>query len=139
MQWESTASVIADSPPDAVWRVLADGPRWAEWNERVAWLWIETSLAPGNLVTIKPTSGRQTAYVIEDAVPQRRLVLRLTFGPVAALRLTWTLAPHDGGTRIDASIAITGIAARLLVKKMAERAAAVLPANLERLAARAAQ
>lgn len=135
MRWERTATTISSASPEAVWRVLVDGPHWARWNERAAWMWVEQSLVPGNLVTIKPKHGRQTAYVIDEVLEGRRLALRLTFGPVAALRLSWTLEPASDGTRLEGRVAIDGIAASFLVKKMAQRAAAAMLADLVRLAA----
>jgi len=139
MIWEQSASALSAAPPQAVWDVLLDGRRWSFWNPGVEWMWLEGDPAPGTLTTIKLSRVRQTAFVIEEAVPPQRFALRLTVGPVARLQLTWTLAANAAGTRIDAAIAIAGIAAGLLLKRSAERIAQAIPAHLERLAARACE
>ncbi len=138
MEWERTATAQSSAAPEAVWRVLIDGPRWNEWNPNVEWMWIETNIVPGALATIKPKGIRQTAFVIESAVPQRHLVFRLTIGPVAIMRGAFTLEPDGEGTHIEMTTSITGPAAGFLLKKSAEKIAAAMPENLERLATQAA-
>ncbi|GAC1546963.1 MAG: hypothetical protein NVS2B17_30750 [Candidatus Velthaea sp.] len=135
MTWEDAASVTAAAGPAAVWSLLLDGRRWSEWNPGVQWMVIEGPLEPGNLLTMKPKGAPQTAFRIEQVVPERRLGLLLTFGPMAALRLGWTLEAVAAGTRIDQTIAIDGFAAGLLLKKTAGKIAATMPQNLARLAA----
>jgi len=132
-----THEILAAADPLAVWAVLVDGPRWGEWNADVAWMWVDESLAPGAYLTIKPKRGRQTAYVIEDVVPQRRFAIRLQFGPAAQLRRTWTLVPESAGTRIVQTIETSGFAAGWLVQKRAERLAAKATQTLATLAAQA--
>jgi hypothetical protein len=132
-----TNEILAAADPLAVWDVLVDGRRWGELNADLAWMWVDESLAPGAYLTIKPMRGRQTAYVIEDVVPQRRFAIRLQFGPAAHLRRTWTLAPEGAGTRIVETIEISGFAAGWLVQKRAEGLAAAAPQTLAKLAARA--
>lgn len=137
MNWERTAWAVSAAAPAAVWAVLLDGARWSFWNPGIEWMWLEGEPAAGTLATIKLKGVRQTAFVIRELVPAQRLVLGLTVGPVARLELTWTLGEHDGGTRIDAGVAIAGIAAGLLLERPAQRVAQALPAHAQRLAARA--
>jgi len=132
-----TAEVHASAAPAAVWAVLVYGPLWGEWNPEIAWMWVDEALTPGAYLTIKPRRGRQTAYVIEDVVVDRRFAIRLQFGPAAQLRLTWTLEPAGEGTSIVQTIQTSGFAAGWLVRKRAERLAAAMPDVLARLAARA--
>jgi hypothetical protein len=93
---------------------------------------------------MKPKGAPQTAFRIEAAVPGRLLALVVTFGPVAAMRFRWELGPApaaaapDGGTAIAQTVTIAGPLAGLLLRRAAERIANAMPANLERLAARAA-
>lgn len=134
MRWEHTATADVEAAPGAVWRTLLDGRRWSRWNPAVEWMVIEGGLEPGRHVTVKPARARQTAFTLEDAVPNRCLALRLTFGPVAALRVRWSLLPSGTGTRIAQTVAISGVAAGLLLKKTAENIAAAMPHDLERLA-----
>jgi hypothetical protein len=137
MTWEQAASALSAAPPQAVWDVLLDGRHWSAWNPGVEWMWLEGEPAPGTLATVKLRRVRQTAFTIEEAVVPQRFALGLTVGPLARLRLTWTLAAHAAGTRIEAAVAIAGVAAGLLLRRAAVRVAQALPAHLERLAARA--
>jgi len=138
MRWERTAEATSAAPPDRVWAVLLDGRRWSLWNAGITWMTLEGPLAPGAVVTMKPARGPQTALRIEVVEEARVLGLVVTFGPVATLRLGWELAPVAGGTVIAQTIAIDGPLSGLLLLRAAERIADAMPANLERLAARAA-
>ena len=138
MTWERTAEAASAGAPERVWDVLLDGRRWSLWNHGVQWMTLEGPVEPGTLLTMKPKGAPQTAFRIEAAVPRRLLALVVTFGPVAALRLRWELAPHAGGTSIVQTVGIGGPLAGLLLRRAAERIANAMPANLERLAARAA-
>jgi uncharacterized protein YndB with AHSA1/START domain len=138
MTWERTAEASSAAPPHRVWEVLLDGRRWSLWNHGVQWMTLEGPLEPGTVLTMKPKRAPQTASRIEAAVPDRLLALVVTFGPVATMRLRWELAPAGGGTSIVQTIAISGPLAGLLLRRAAENIAAAMPANLERLAARAA-
>jgi hypothetical protein len=138
MNWSQRASAVSAAPPQRVWDVLLDGRRWSFWNPGVEWMWLEGEPAAGTLATIKLQRVRQTAFVIREALAPQRFALELTVGPVARLALSWTLTEHDAGTRIEAEVAIAGIAAGVLLARSAERVARALPEHVERLAARAA-
>jgi hypothetical protein len=137
MRWEYQTSIVSGAPPQAVWDVLLDGRRWSFWNPDIEWLWLEGDPTPGTVATIKFRRVRQTALVIDEIVPPQRFALRLTVGPIARCQLSWTLTVQPPGTRIDAVVAITGIAAGPLLKRAAQRVADALPGHLERLAQRA--
>ena len=138
MTWERTAGASSAAPPARVWEVLLDGLRWSTWFHGVEWMVVEGALRPGQLVTMKPRRAPQTAFRIEAVVPERLLALVLTFGPLAALRFRWELSPEFGGTTIVQTIEIGGPLAGLLLRSAATRIAGGMPANLERLAVRAA-
>ncbi len=140
MRWERTAGASAAAPPARVWEVLLDGRRWSFWNPGVEWMWLEGEgpPRPGTLATIKPRRLPQTAFRVEAIAPERLLVLAVTFGPVATMRLRWELSPDGAGTAIAQTVSIGGPLAGLLLKRAAERIAGAMPGNLERLAARAA-
>ncbi len=133
-----TAVAESAASPEAVWAVLADGAQWKRWDDAVRWALFEGAGA-GAFVTIAPKRGRQTAYVIEDVARATRLVLRLTFGPLAAMRTTWTIHPAAGGSRIEQTIVTTGPLSRWLVDPYAQRTIAAMPATLARLAGVAAE
>lgn len=129
----------AQSPaaPQAVWDRLADGLRWAEWSTASEWMVVESTLETGRYVTVKRKRGRQTAYRIEDAEPPRHLALVLTFGPLAALRIAWTLEPAGAGTRIVQTIESDGPLRRWLSDPLAHKAAESLAGDPARLGAAA--
>lgn len=129
-------SAIARSaaPPERVWERLVDGLRWPEWSATAEWMVIEGPLARGGIVTVKRKRGRQTAFRIEEAVQPRRLALRLTFGPVAWLRLAWTLEADGAGTTIVQSIESGGRLRRWLTDPQARRGAVAWDGDPARLA-----
>lgn len=139
MTWEQTVAAASAASPERVWAVLLDGRRWSDWNRGVQWMTVEGPLAPGTVVTMKPVRAPQTAMRIEAAVAERLLALVVTFGPAATLRMRWDLTPRDAGTELAHTVAISGPLAGLLLRRTAERIAAAAPANLERLAAHAAE
>lgn len=134
MHFPAASAASAAAPAD-LWAVLVDGATWNRWNQALAWAVFEGPPAVGGYVTLKPRRGRQTAFRIAAAAEPALLVLELTFGPLAALRLEWAVAARTEGSLIEGRVAVDGPLAALLVRRMAERAAAALPANLERLAA----
>ncbi len=138
MSWERTAAATSTAAPERVWDVLLDGRRWALWNRGVDWMVLEGPLEPGTRLTLKPKRGPQTAFRIEAVVPQRLLSLVVRFGPVAALRFRWELAAAGTGTSIAGTIGIAGPLAGPFLRRAADRMAVAMPANLERLALRAA-
>lgn len=138
MRWERTAGASAAAPPARVWEVLLDGRRWSLWNPGVEWMLLEGPPAAGSILTMKPRRLPQTAFRIDEIVPARLLALAVRFGPVATLRLRWRLAPDGEGTSLEQSVEIDGPLAGPLLKRVAVRIADAMPANLERLAARAA-
>ena len=137
MSWERTAEASSTAPPERVWDVLLDGRRWSVWNEGVEWMTLEGPLAPGTLLTMKPKGAPQTAFRIEAAAPGQMLALVVTFGPLAALRFRWQLAPAGDGTSIVQTVATSGPLAGLILRRAAERIAGGMAANLARLAERA--
>jgi hypothetical protein len=139
LTWESAAAAVSSAPLQAVWDVLLDGRRWSFWNPGVEWMWIEGEPVPGTVATVKLRRVRQTAFVIDEITPPHRFAIRVTVGPIARLRLTWTLTPHGRGTRIESVVAIDGVAAGFLLQRPARRVAQAMPATLERLAEYAAR
>lgn len=137
MKWESTAGASSAAGPEDVWAVLLDGRRWSLWNPGVEWMVLEGPPQAGTLLTMKPKRLRQTAFRIEQLEPNRLFALIVTFGPVAALRLRWTLEPEPAGTTIVQTVAISGPLAGPLLHRAARRIAAEMPATLARLAVRA--
>jgi uncharacterized protein YndB with AHSA1/START domain len=135
MELIAEAVAHADVPPERVWERLADGLHWCDWSPATDWMVAEGPLQPGGLVTIKRKRGRQTAYRIEAADAPHRLALLLTFGPVASLRIAWTLEADGAGTQIRQSIETGGPMRRWLTGPQARRGAAAWGDDPARLAA----
>ncbi len=134
MRWESTAGAGSAARPAQVWRVLLDGRGWRQWMPAVEWMVLEGPPQAGSRLTIKPKGVRQTAFRIEELEPNRLLLVVVTIGPVAALRLRWQLEPEASGTAIVHTVAISGPLAGPLLGCAARKIAAAMPAVLERLA-----
>jgi uncharacterized protein YndB with AHSA1/START domain len=132
-----TAAAVAAVPPDRVWAVLVDAARRSEWDPNVDWAVVEGGLLPGSYLTIKPKRGLQTAYRLAIVERPARFALELTVGPLASLTLTWTIVPAPEGAQIEQRVELAGPLAALL-RGMANRAGAAMPANLARLAELAA-
>jgi len=139
MTWERTAAAESSASPESVWAVLIDGRRWSRWYDGVDWMVAEGPIAPGTVVTLKPRRFRQTAFHIEDATPSAVLALVVTFGPVARMRLRWEIRPHGEGSTTVQRVEVAGPLGAVLLRRTAERIASAMPANLERLAAIAAE
>lgn len=129
-----SATARSAAPPDRVWERLADGLRWSQWSATAEWMVVESELVAGAIVTVKRRRGRQTAFRVEEAEAPRRLALRLTFGPVAWLRLAWTLEADGAGTTIVQTVESGGRLSRWLTDPQARRGAAAWAGDPARLA-----
>lgn len=138
MELIARAEAHARVEPQRVWDRLADGLHWAAWSEASDWMVVENTLESGRFVTIKRKRGRQTAYLIETAEAPARLAFVLAFGPMARLRIAWTLVAAASGTDIVQTIESGGPLRRWLSDPLARKAATALAGDPERLAELAA-
>lgn len=99
--------------PAVLWARLLDERTWPVWAD-VQWVVFEGGAVEGAYATIKPRRGRQTAWRIATVEPERRFVLQLTIGPLAALELALTIAADAAGSRLTATVVTSGPLARLL-------------------------
>lgn len=121
MHWESTSSAESAAPAGAVWEAIVDGRRWSLWHARFEWMWLEGPLLPGSIVTLKPRRSRQTAFVIVELVPESRLVIETTFGPVASVRVVFDVAAVKSGSSVTYSVIVDGILGSLAVRMIGKR------------------
>jgi len=102
-----TVSLTTDDPPAAVWAVLSDGWQYAGWvvGAKAIRDVDEGFPAPGTKLHHRFGVGRFTiddSTVVEEAEPERRLVLRARARPAGAARVIVELKPtDDGGTEIS--------------------------------------
>lgn len=131
----ASSEAHADADPRRVWDRLVDGRRWQEWSPASDWMVAEGPLEAGEFVTIKRKRGRQTAFRIETADAPHRFALLLSFGPVARMRIAWTLEPEGTGTLIRQTIETGGRFRRWLTDPQARRGAVTWREDPARLAA----
>jgi uncharacterized protein YndB with AHSA1/START domain len=116
MTADRTERIVVHAPPSAVWTTMLAGGGYARWHPRLDWLVFEGGGEPGSVVTIKPKRGRQTAFVVRDAVPERLLALETGIGPLMRLTVEVALAPDAEGadeTQVVATVSVRGLLAGL--------------------------
>jgi hypothetical protein len=97
---EYTATSSIRATPEAVWAILTDGPRYADWNPEINR--VDRRIALGEKIqahvvlhggVVRPVSVRVTAFE-----PMRRMVWTggLPLGLFTGKR-TFTITPRDGG------------------------------------------
>jgi uncharacterized protein YndB with AHSA1/START domain len=132
------AEALADAPPEAVWRVVADVTRTGEWSHecrRVRWLGPAAAPAPGARFRGSNRSGwlrwRRVCEIL-TADPPRELARRTLSTPLYPDSTEWhiLIQPAGPGTRIAESYQVVN-------PSHIDRAAA-LDSDLRRLAALAA-
>src|SRR5437763_5948467 len=99
-----TATVLG-VPPEAIWRVLSDPARYAEWGVGVQAIrdWDEDWPAPGARLqhrTGVPGLTLSDHTEVVEAEPPRRLVLRSNVRPLGAAVVELMIAPHPAGSRV---------------------------------------
>lgn len=117
-----SAAIQIDAPPEAVWAILTELGRYAEWNP----LFPEASgeVAGGNRITLQsvhPANGRRMTVkpkiTVADPDAELRWVSSLP-GIISGEHL-FTLTPADGGTRLVQSETYRGLLAALSGKTLA--------------------
>lgn len=97
--------VVIAAPPERVYELLSDAPRYAEWvvGAKAIRAADETFPAPGSrfqhTVGVGPLEIRDATTVLEAEAP-RNLVLRAGLGRLGAARVTLVLQPAGDGTRV---------------------------------------
>jgi carbon monoxide dehydrogenase subunit G len=134
MELIGATEIAVAAPPERVWALLEDVAGWRTWMPGIRWAVLEGAFERGSYVTLVPERGRrQTAYRIDAADAPATLALGITFGPVAALRRTWSVSVDGTGSRVAYSIEIDGPLRSLLARKTATGLHAAAPALLAAL------
>ncbi|GAB2644942.1 DUF1731 domain-containing protein [Nocardia goodfellowii] len=131
-------------PTEAVWEVVADLPRWPEWNPGVVSVRLDGPLEVGTTGAYLPRGranelvhGRfAEPFTITAVTPGQALTLEQP-EPAGTMRITWTVVPRDGGTEVGQELTFTGPSApatRAIVGTLLERDARVCFARLAQLA-----
>lgn len=97
--------LVIGAPPESVWRVLADPPRYPEWvvGARAIRTWDADWPHPGSRfyhrVGIGPLALADHTEAVETE-PPRRLLLRAKARPLGAARVELVMDPHPAGTLV---------------------------------------
>ena len=98
-------TMTIDAPPEAVYAVLSDGRRYAEWvvgAKRIRDVdpaWPEPGSRFHHVVGFGPIEIKDHSEVLE-VEPRKRLVLRVRARPAGEARVELDLLPRDGGTEV---------------------------------------
>ena len=98
----SRNTIHVDTPPEAVWEVLADPRHYANWVVGASttrgvdgpWPQVGAVLHHTQVVVINDTT------TVLESEPPRRLVLEAGVRPLAVMRVAVTLEPEGDGTRV---------------------------------------
>ena len=106
--WEHEYTAETTATPAAVWAVLRDLDRWAEWDTSMEWVRLDGPLAVGSSVVMKPIGQDPITSTITAVDEGVRYADETVFGEVT-LRFSHTLHPTaDGGTRVVHRLEVDG-------------------------------
>jgi hypothetical protein len=92
------ASSTIQAGPDAIWAVLTDGPRYADWDSGV--VRVEGRIAPGEKIKVisKVNPGRTFPVTVTEFTPGQRMIWTggMPMGLFKGVR-TFTLTPDGNG------------------------------------------
>jgi uncharacterized protein YndB with AHSA1/START domain len=108
VMWSYDYTAETTAPRVAVWAVLSDLNRWANWDTSLEWVRLDGAFGVGATVVMKPYGQNPITSMIVAAVPNERYADQTEFGGVT-LRFSHTLTPTDArGTRVVHRLEITG-------------------------------
>jgi hypothetical protein len=92
------ASATIEATPDAIWAILTDAPRYADWDSGVER--VEGRIAPGEKITVysKVNPGRAFPVAVSEFAPGQKMVWSggMPLGLFKGTR-TFTLTPQASG------------------------------------------
>ena len=104
-----------DAPPEAVWSLLTDGPKFASWNSAVVSL--EGTIAAGERISLVSIADPKRTFklIVSETDPPRRMVWSdgMPLGLFQGTR-TYTLDAQGGGTAFRMREQFTGPLAGLI-------------------------
>ena len=125
------AEIDIAAPDREVWTVIADIASWPTWNPAVRHAVFDAELEVGAGFRFSTEIGTLKCRITEVDAP-RTLSWKgrvLVFGE----RQTWNLASGSAGTRVAVRAEMTGLAVRLVRRRMQERLQGVLDALVQLL------
>ncbi|HEY3504370.1 MAG TPA: SRPBCC family protein [Actinocatenispora sp.] len=123
--------------PAAVWRILRDLDRWADWDTSMASVRLRGPLAVGSTVVMTPIGQDPITSTIVEVSENQAYADETEFGGVT-LRFRHALHPLPaGGTRVVHRLEITGPAADTLGPRLGPQITEDFPDAMAALLARA--
>ena len=116
--YEATSTIAAS--PDAIWAILTDAPKYAEWDSGVER--VEGRIAPGETIKVfsKVDPGRAFPVKVTEFTPGQRMTWEggMPVGLFKGVR-TFTLSPQaDGATKFTMREEYTGPLLPLIWRSM---------------------
>jgi hypothetical protein len=105
--YESSATI--DAAPDAIWTVLTDARRYADWDSGVSK--VEGTIAPGETIKVHTEANPGRAFPVKVTDYQSAKSMTWSGGmPLGLFKgvRTFTLTPENGATRFDMREEYTG-------------------------------
>ena len=105
--YESSATI--DAAPDAIWTVLTDARRYADWDSGVSK--VEGTIAPGETIKVHTEANPGRAFPVKVTDYQSAKSMTWSGGmPLGLFKgvRTFTLTPENGATRFDMREVYTG-------------------------------
>jgi hypothetical protein len=130
-------TVTSSAEPAALFACWADMATWPEWNSDTEWVRLDGPFATGSTGVLKPKGGPKVPFVLASVVPEREFV---DVSRLVGARLTFAHQVErlpDGRTSLRVVVTLTGPLARLWNRILGKGIARSLPADTERLLARA--
>jgi hypothetical protein len=112
-------STVIQAAPEAIWKLLTDGPGYPKWNTTVDK--VDGKIAPGEKITVhaKISPGRGFPVKVAEWVPNSRMVWSsgMPLGLFKGER-TFSLAPRNGGVEFSMREIYTGLLSGLITKSI---------------------
>jgi hypothetical protein len=131
--WTRTHSVtVSDIEPAKIWQIWSDIPNRPLWDLDLEWGRINGSFEQGAIFYIKPKGGPRIKMEITECVPNK--VFTDCFSvPFARLYGIHQMEKSKDGLRLSTTIKVEGLLGWVLRKLVAEKVAAEVPEQTEKL------
>lgn len=106
--WKTEHSETTTASREAVWSVVRDFERWADWNPGYRAAHLDGDLAPGTPGTVVLANGMKRPFSVVEASPMDSLVIGGS-GPGITQRFHHSIEPlATGGCRVSMAATIEG-------------------------------
>jgi uncharacterized protein YndB with AHSA1/START domain len=131
--WTTEHAIETTAPPEAIWRVWADVPRWSEWNPDIERIEISGPFEADSTITMTPRGQEPIELRIAEAVEPALFVDEADLGEVVVRTLHRAERVDGGPTRVVYRMEITGPASDTLGPELGPQISADFPEVLAAL------